>query len=91
MATFEKSEINRLVNEMNIGNAMIAAGNNNKADHMAAWDSQQIIIENALSGCANLRINAKGWQGTRADFLIKAVAKGFNKATASTQWSKART
>lgn len=40
--------------------------------------------------CAYLRARATGWEATRKEFIEAMVAEGINKATATTQWQRAR-
>lgn len=40
--------------------------------------------------CATLRSHAETWTGPRKTFIATAQLAGFNKATAATQWQRAR-
>lgn len=84
----------QMIAQINIGNQMIADGDNSTTAHIKAAEKacsgEQMIFDDNLSNCANLRQLAKNWQGTRADFIMKAVAKGVNKGTAATQFQKGR-
>ena len=89
-----------LVSQIEIGNAMIDAGNNNKADHLAAFEAtyagfdadEAFALHYSANGggCKGLRALAAAWQSTRAAFLATCVKHGVNKSTASTQWQKGR-
>lgn len=93
MSNALNATIARLAREMQIGNEMIAAGNNNKLDHMAAWEKAEKatpINASIKLTCAEIRDVAKGWTGTRKEFIADMVHNGVNPATAATQWQKGR-
>ena len=98
MTDFDKM-ISTLADQCILGNQMIAAGFNHKADHMAAWDAHADLSANELfskhfsangGGCKGLRALAAAWPDDRRSFIAVCVAHGQNAATAATQWNKGR-
>lgn len=58
----------------------------------AASEAEQIAIGIPFPGliCATLRQHAGGWNGSRKSFIELVASVGYNKATAATQWQRAR-
>jgi len=101
----KSATIARLARECMMGNEMIAAGCNDKAAHMEAWEADargeastkfdfasvyNSARESGDSRCKALRHVARKWTGSRAEFVAAAEAFGVNKATAGTQWQQGR-
>lgn len=58
----------------------------------AIEEAEQIALGKPFPGiiCATLRSHAFGWTGTRKSFIAAVTSVGYNKATAATQWQRAR-
>jgi hypothetical protein len=58
----------------------------------AAAEAEQIAIGIPFPGliCATLRQHAAPWQGSRKSFIELVAKAGYNRATAATQWQRAR-
>jgi hypothetical protein len=58
----------------------------------AVAEAEEIALGVPFPGliCATLRNHAGPWEGTRKSFVELVASVGYNRATAATQWQRAR-